>query len=540
MKRTDARTPVLAAPPRGSGRRIRRSAAALLGLAFAGAWAGAAPRPADPPPARCAAECAGTAAASSRSELHPVPARPVLSEHSIRLGDDALRYTAEIGRVAIRDAATGEARGYMGYIAYTIPAEGKAVRPLTFVWNGGPGANSSLLHFEVAGPKRGEGERLVDNAETWLAFTDLVFVDPIGTGFSRPAKAEYAQEFYGTVGDVASVTEFVRAWRLLHGSLEAPIFLAGESWGAGRAASVGYALLEQDIPVRGLVLISGGAGLPEPPIPPELRAALKIVDLAPVALHHGKLDGEVGGNAERVRRSAERWARSVYAPALARAEALSERERTRIVTELARYSGLPADRVDRRTLTFTPRQYLEGLLGAEGKTLNTFDMRLTGEPARPFAAAIGSYLRYELGYLTDLPYAGLAGEARGYAPNGNHPQGVGARWNYATADVSPEAMEKAIREAIERGGGPPKLGPPLPATAEAVELAPELRVLVAAGRFDSLASCTVNAEIERNLPPPLGSAMTFRCYEGGHMFYRDAPSRLRFSRDVAALIGGTG
>lgn len=184
----------------------------------------------------------------------------VTTRHTMPLGGKTLAYEAEVGRVPIRDAETGDVHGYMGFIAYRVPTTGKP-RPVTFVWNGGPGANSATLHFEMVGPKRGEGAALVDNQETWLADTDLVFVDPIGTGFSRPTRSEYRKEFYGTVGDVASVTEFIRAWRLLSGAEAAPIYLAGESWGAGRAGSVGYSLIKRGIPVKGLVLISGGSGL---------------------------------------------------------------------------------------------------------------------------------------------------------------------------------------------------------------------------------------------------------------------------------------
>lgn len=141
---------------------------------------------------------AGVLAIATPAAALPAAETPVVTQHRMNLGGKPLAYTAETGRIAIRDAETGQPRGWMFYIAYRVPSA--KPRPLAFVWNGGPGANSATLHFEVAGPKRGEGGRLVDNAETWLTHADLVFVDPIGTGFSRPAKAEYAQAFYGTLG----------------------------------------------------------------------------------------------------------------------------------------------------------------------------------------------------------------------------------------------------------------------------------------------------------------------------------------------------
>lgn len=460
---------------------------------------------------------------------------PVETRQSIRLAHGRLDHMAEVGRVPIRDVETAEPRGYMGYIAYRVPS--REPRPLIFVWNGGPGANSATLHFEVAGPRRGEGDRLVDNAETWLTSADLVFVDPIGTGFSRPTSTAAADEFYGTVGDVASVAEFVRAWLLLHDAQDRPVFLAGESWGAGRAAGVGYRLLSQGVPIKGLILISGGTGLNTVRLPAEASTALHVADLAPITLFHGKLPAELGATPEAARASAENWARTAYAPALARRAELSDAERDSVVDQLSRFTGVPIDQIDRASLTFTPRQHLRGLLRDQGKTLNIFDMRLTESPPDGFTTAIDRYLRRTLNYVTDLAYVGLDDVQVGYAPYDRFPASVGARWNYATLEnPSPEVVQAAISEAVRRGGGPPRIGPALPATEEALALSPTLKILVTSGRYDSLASCAADAALERALPAALQTAMSFRCYEGGHMFYRDAASRLQFSTDIANFV----
>ncbi len=472
-------------------------------------------------------------AASAAAQSDPFA--PVVTEHRIQVQGGTLAYTAEIGRIAIVDAETSEPHGYMGYIAYRARSKG-ALRPLTFVWNGGPGSDSSTLHFQMVGPKRGEGDRLVDNAETWLTDTDLVFVDPIGTGFSRPAKAEYAEEFYGTIGDVASVTEFVRAWRLEHGAEATPFFLAGESWGAGRAANAGYALLKQGAPLKGLVLISGGAGLDRPPQPPQLAAALRMADLAPVALYHGRLPGAAGQTPQEARRAAELWARETYAPALSRIDALTPDERDQIADGLYRHTGMPVDRIDRNTLTFSPRQYRVELLKDQKKILNIFDMRVFAEPAKLFEAAIPAYLRHELGYRTSLPYVGPEDWEQAYRPAGKPFQGPGPRWDYATAPVTPEARAAAMEAAMRTAAGPPRLGPPLPGTAEAVALSPNLKVMVVAGSMDSLNSCTANEEMQRQLPAELKVAMSFKCYGGGHMFYREQAVRQVFSQDFRAMI----
>jgi carboxypeptidase C (cathepsin A) len=459
----------------------------------------------------------------------------VTTRHTMPLGGKSLAYEAEVGRVPIRDAETGEVHGYMGFIAYRVPTTGKP-RPVTFVWNGGPGANSATLHFEMVGPKRGEGSALVDNQEAWLADTDLVFVDPIGTGFSRPTRPEYRKEFYGTVGDVASVTEFIRAWRLLSSAEAAPIYLAGESWGAGRAGSVGYALIKRGIPVKGLVLISGGSGLKAERRDPNVSAAMRVTDLAATSLYHGKLSPSLGKDRAAVLARVEAWGRETYAPALARIGELSDADRDRIAGELAGYTGLKPEQIDRKTLAITPRQYRENLLKPDGKPLNIFDMRLTQSPKEDFDKAVPTYIRHDLGYHTDLPYVGIERIEEGYAPTGKFGGGPGAEWNYATAEATPEVVAAAIKVAQTTGGGPPVIGPPLPSTAEAVGLDARLKVMVVAGRYDSLNSCTENDETARQLPAPLKAAFSFKCYDGGHMFYRDQPSRLAFTRDFRALL----
>jgi len=467
----------------------------------------------------------------------------VVTEHQIKADGRLLKYTAETGRIAIRDVETGEPHGYMFYIAYRVPPSGKP-RPVTFVWNGGPGANSSLLHFHVVGPKRVEGDQLVDNAETWLTETDLVFVDPIGCGFSRPAKAEYASEFYGTVGDVASVTEFVRCWRLLHDADDTPVVLAGESWGAGRAASVGYALEKRGVRVDGLVLISGGTGLNTEYCPPELKDALRVVDLIATALHHDKIPLEMGKDSDTIRKAADVWARQTYAPALANTGILSDTQRTAVINQLSRFTGLSVDQIDGKTLRFTPRQYRTSLLKDKGKALQVFDMRRTVKAgASPVTvefkaeSAILRYLRRDLEYHTDLPYVGLESPEQGFAPSGKYPESVNARWNWATVPVSAEEFSAAVKAAAESGGGPPRLGPPLPATEEAIALNPDMMVLVASGIFDSYASCAANEEASRHLPPALRQSISFKCYVGGHMMYLDPATRLEFSKDVKDMIG---
>ncbi|MEH3048482.1 S10 family serine carboxypeptidase-like protein [Sphingomonas adhaesiva] len=442
-------------------------------------------------------------------------------------GVGAFDYRAEAGRVAIRDAETGVPRARMFYVAYVrAQPAGAPPRPVLFVWNGGPGAPSTTLQFEFAGPKRLDGERMVDNPETLLAHADLVFVDMVGSGFSRLARADEAPAFYGTIADTRAFAEFVRAWRATHGAEAAPTYLMGESFGSARAGQVAYLLGQAGTPVSGVVLISGGLGLPDA-TPPALASALHVVDLAATVRAGGKGGGEDDA-------ATEAWARRVYAPALDRAAALPAAEREAVVARLAALTGMPPARIDARTLRFTPRAWLEATSPA-ATPRNAYDMRLTAEPVVAEARMVAQ-LRGPLGYRTSLPYWGIEPVERGFSPDGTFPEGVNARWNWATQKMTPEEVQAEYRRAAAAGDGPPRLGPPPPGTAEAMRAAPALRVLVATGLYDSYNSCAANRERVVRLPADLTPRVTFRCYPGGHMMYRDAPARRALSNDVAALL----
>lgn len=492
------------------------------------------------------------AAAAFANPPHGVP---IVTRHRALIGGREFAYTAEVGRIAIRDVETGKPRGYMFYTAYRLASRrsargdsarrrkeverggGHARRPVMFLWNGGPGAPSTWVNFDLAGPKLIQGTRLHDNPDSWLSAADLVMVDPIGTGFSRPTRRKYLKEFAGTVGDVASVTEFVRCWLILHDELGAPVFLAGESWGAGRAAHVAYALEQRGIRVSGLVLISGGFGLAKHYGPATLEQALGVVDMASTALYWHRSDPALGTSVATLRRRAEAWVRHTYAPALEHLGQLSAGERDRIARELARFTGIAPKLIDHRTLVITPREFRTELLKSEGKVLYLLDGRRTSPPSGAGDATVLAYLREDLGYRSDLPYLGLEKLTQGFAPSGVYPRGVGERWNYATGPVTAAQVRAAIQAAVASGAGPPRLGPPLPGTAEAVALDPRLRVLVAVGMYDPYDQCARGEETLGSLPPGLRRAITFKCYAGGHEMYLGSPRiRAELTHDVLGLI----
>jgi hypothetical protein len=486
-----------------------------------------------------AAALALLGAAPALLAANPADDAPIVTQHSVRIDGQELPYTAEVGRVAIRDVETGEPHGYMFYTAYRAAKQqgGHSERPVMFVWDGGPGAPSAWLHFDIAGPTLLQGTQLVDNPDTWLAATDLVLVDPIGTGFSRPTSTAYEHEFYGTLGDVASVTEFVRCWLILHDAVGAPVFLAGESWGAGRAASVAYALEKRGINVNGIILISGGFGLDKRYGSPSLLQGLGVVDMASTALYWHRSAPALGKDPAAVRRAAEAWVRETYAPALAHLGELSTAARNRLPEQLARFTGIAPASIDRRSLVVTPHQFRTELLKSEGKVLYLLDGRRTSPPSDAGTPQMLHYLRETLGYRTDLPYLDLEDLTQGFAPAGAYPQSVGEQWNYATAPMTPEQVKAAIAAAVASGAGPPQLGPPLPGTRQALVLNPHLQALVAVGIYDPYQQCARGQATEDALPPALHRAITFKCYAGGHAMYLGSDAiRAELSRDVMKLV----
>jgi Serine carboxypeptidase len=480
----------------------------------------------------------GLLAALTITAAWPVAAEEpaaVVTHHHILLAGKPLAYSAEAGRIPIRDVATGEALGQIFYVAYRLPAKPGQVRPITFVWNGGPGLPAASTHFEGAGPRRIAGARLVDNADTWLTDSDLVFVDPVGTGFSRAVSVQAQEAFTSIVGDVAANTEFVRAWVLRHGAEDTPLVISGQSYAAGRAGSVAYQLLKRGFKVRGLALVSNTQGLPRYPEQGLIAPAMHVGDYAVAALYYHKLPPDLGTTPDAARAEAERWARAVYLPALRRRDSLSDAERQQVRNEFARHIGYPAAEIDLKTLSITQSDFLGHLV--PGKLPYYSDYREI-EPYHAPPLNLGvRYIRHDLGYASDLPYFGVEPIDDGFAPNGVYPKPVNATWTHSTIyGATHEQLAQAEAEFEKTGAiGMASFGPRLPGAAEAIQLEPKLKVLVAHAAYDPLGGCSMDAELGRRLEPPYRQAVTFRCYLAGHAIYRDAPARAQFAADMRAL-----
>ncbi len=452
----------------------------------------------------------------------------VVTQHVIKTPKGPLAYEARAGRIPIRSAETGEVRAYVFFTAYVVKTKpGQPPRPLMFAWNGGPTGPAVLVQTELLGPRRIEGAKFVDNAETLLAATDLVFMDPVETGFSRPAKPEFDKEFLSTLGDFAQTAEFIRAWRVKFAAEKQPLFLFGESYGTWRVNGATEMLEKKGIKVSGAVLLSGG--VPGSLMPFEFQDAYYVPARTAAAFAHKRLDPELMRDREATLKAVDAWVADTYMPSLQRVKDLSDVERDKVAKALARYTGIPDAMVDRKTLVVSNRAYLQGFFGGDKtKTLNTYDMRQFGAERNDhgYRDAVMDYFRGELGYRTDLTYSDME---QGYMPTpGPAQRSTGSRWDYNHTAITPEMMAH-----MNAGGGPPASQPWL---QNAMRADPKIQVMVVAGRYDSLNMCEGNLKMTAKLEPALSSRFEHHCYEGGHMMYKVQASRLQLSQDLTAFI----
>lgn len=498
-----------------------RRAWARVAAALAGAFVAAASTFATPQAAPAADSCAfaGPALTTVRA--------------SILLRGRPLAYVAHAGLLPIRDD-TGQTRGCMFFSAYQVPArQGAAPRPLSFIWNGGPGANALALHLEAFGPRRVSSAasptepppaqlRLEDNQATLLDASDLVFVDPIGTGFSRASTRADDARFFSTLGDAASVAQFVRSYLARFGGSARPVFLIGESYGTWRAEAVAAALGRAGQPVRGVALISGGLPIGQPEPEPDYDG-LSLPNRTAAALFHGKLGPALQAEPAATLKASAAWAEAEYSPALAHRDTLSDAQRQAIYDGVRRFSGLAPDP---QTLVVSRHAFLTDLTGLP---LNPLDMRLSAsappDPRR--APLIGDYLRRALGFDTRLTYQGLE------PPQGSDDvteQAINEGWVYDQGAKTISASDPSLAHADGPPGGTPDWLP------QAFRAIPSLKVFVATGLFDSYSSCLRMRAIAARLPAAWRGRIGFGCYAAGHMIYRDQGPREQLADDLRRFI----
>jgi carboxypeptidase C (cathepsin A) len=458
---------------------------------------------------------------SSGSVLRLLPADSV-TEHSIDTGHGKLSYTATAGTLSFFDQS-GEKSAAVFYTAYVVK-DAAPNRPLTFVFNGGPGAASAFLHLGLAGPRildLGPGGRdaahaeLRDNPDTWLTFTDLVFIDPIGTGWSRTVKPDDAKHFWGISSDAEAMAKAVTLYVDHNNRAASPKYLFGESYGGFRATRVARTLQhDQGLPIAGILMLSPmlEGWLTFGDDDSALRAALQLPSLAAA-----ELERKNAFSTEALA-AAEKFAMTDYLTTLAGAPPRGEAGRA-FYERVAKVTGMPLDVVTQMR-GFVADTYVKNLRSADDKIVSRYDAAFAvddpfpeqrsarrGDPildgiSRAYGGAMAAYARNELGFKTEMTYILLASD-------------VSRQWDWQ-GSRSQAGIGEDLRQLLAFN--------------------PSFRVLIAHGRSDMVTPYAMTRYVLDHMPalnPP--GRIQLKLYRGGHMIYLDAQSRKAFSADAAAF-----
>jgi carboxypeptidase C (cathepsin A) len=469
-----------------------------------------------------------------REASHEKEEPPVVTRHELRLGGGrTLRYSVTTGMMPLKNEA-GETEASIFYMAYVAERPGgPEKRPLTFSFNGGPGSSSVWLHLGAIGPKRvrmlEEGAmpappfELVDNDATWLDLTDLVFIDPVGTGYSRAKKPELGKKFWGVEGDIQSVGEFIRLYLSRHERWASPLFLVGESYGTTRAAGLSGHLVDRGIALNGIMLVSSvlnfqtnrfarGNDTPYP---------LYLPTYAATAWYHHKLPPDLQGKPLRqFLDEVERWAAVDYPAALAKGDRLAGAERAAVAERLARYTGLDKDYVEQSDLRIEIQHFCKELLRDKRRTVGRLDSRFEGidptaagerpdyDPSMaairpPYTATFNDYVRRSLGYKSDLTYYILGG-------------GIGP-WDFGSGNGYADVSE-SLRSAFAKNAA--------------------MRLFVASGYYDLATPyfATDYTLTHLGLDESQKGRISTSQYEAGHMMYISTRELARLKADVARFL----
>jgi carboxypeptidase C (cathepsin A) len=458
--------------------------------------------------------------------------------HTIHTGGTELAYTATAGTLVLK-REDGKAKASIFFVAYTLDGTtDKSRRPLTFSFNGGPGSSSVWLHLGALGPRRvdlpADGTagappyRVVDNDQTCLKYTDLVFIDPVTTGFSRAAPGENASQFHGYDADIEEVADFIRLYLTKFDRWSSPKYLAGESYGTTRAAGLSEYLLHQDgIYLNGISLISSVLNFETVRFGPghDLPYILYLPSYTAAAWYHKKLPADLqNGTLESAVEQSRKFAASEYTLALMKGDKLSVAERADLGKKLARLTGLRPEFITASNYRILVFRYFKELLRDQRRTIGRYDDRLQGtdidsagegaeyDPSYAavqgaFTAAFNDYVRTELKWESDIPYEILTGKVN--------------PWSYAKQQNQYLNVSEPLRQAITQN--------------------PAMRVLSMNGYYDMATPffATEYVVSHMGLDPSLAGNISFAYCDAGHMMYTRKTCLDILSKSMADLYSKT-
>lgn len=485
---------------------------------------------------------------AKRDEKTTTPPPPVddiaETRHTVMIGGRELSYTATTGRIILKaeDEKEGEKpRAAIFFVAYTLDrpdgiaeSEYIARRPITFSFNGGPGSSSVWLHLGLLGPRRvvlaQDGRplpppyRLVNNEFSLLDKTDLVFIDPVTTGFSRAVPGEKDKQFHGFKADIESVGDFIRLFVSRHHRWGSPRYLIGESYGTTRAAGLaGYLQERHGLYLNGVMLVSAVLNFLTLEFDPgnDLPYILFLPTYAATAFYHNRLAPDLQADLGRTLAEVEAFSLGEYAAALLRGDSMDEESRNSLVARLARYTGLSPRYIESTNLRINIHRFVKELLRDQRRTVGRLDSRFTGidrdaagdgheyDPSYAviqggYSGTLNDYVRRELQFESDLPYEILSERV--------HP------WSYEDHQNTYVNVSETLRKAMSMN--------------------PHLRVFIANGYYD-LATPYLATHYTFNhlgLDKSLWGNITMTHYEAGHMMYIHDPSLSKLKADLDAFL----
>lgn len=458
----------------------------------------------------------------------------MVTHHTVSIGGKGYKYTATVGTLLLKEEE-GKPRASVFYIAYTLDGvTDKSRRPLTFSFNGGPGSSSVWLHLGVLGPRRVEMDEegfplpppyhLVNNESSVLDETDLVFIDPVSTGYSRAVPGEDPGQFHGVKQDIESVGEFIRLYTTRNERWLSPKFLIGESYGTTRAAGLaGYLQNRHGMYLNGIMLVSAILNFQTArfDVGNDLPFVLFLPTYTATAWYHKKLPDNLQNDLPGTLRQVEKFALNEYTLALMKGKDLTNSEKDSVANKLSRFTGLSREYVRQSNLRIYIFRFVKELLRDRRRTVGRLDSRFTGidrdaagesfdyDPSYaaiqgPFTATMNDYVRRELKFKSDLPYEILTGRVR--------------PWDFKNYENRYVNVAETLREAMTKN--------------------PALKVFVANGYYDLATPyfATLYTFNHLGLDASLQKNVSMGFYEAGHMMYIQQASLRKLKKDLSGFI----